>query len=256
MRRLITKDIYKKALRHRKSGKSYKEIHDLLNISKSTAFEWTRNVKLDLKAQTRINAVIDDARYRSGFTRHISKQNQIVQIYDSEEKEFNQNTKKIINKNKYIQRLLCSLIYWCEGAKADTTLKFINSDPKLIGLFLFLLRSSYPIDESKFRVMLHLHEYHSVNKQKEYWSKLTGISKNQFYKSYIKPHSGKIIRIGYPGCICINYHDSIIARRLLALAKISMGSARGAGESPKLASEGSSPSLPANLKHSTRGGMF
>jgi hypothetical protein len=59
--------------------------------------------------------------------------------------------------------------------------------------------------------LVHIHEYHNETKQKVFWSKITGINLKQFQKSYIKPHTGKNKRNGYPGCACLKYYDYKIA---------------------------------------------
>lgn len=201
------------ARRLRNEGYSYKEIATSLNVAKNTAFEWTRDIILSPSAEHRLSERINNARERSGFTQYLSKQKRIDIIRLGEQEYLKNNLTNIPAK------LLCSLIYWCEGAKNDTNLCFTNSDPNLVRTFLQLLRNSYELDEKKFRLVMHLHDYHQEWEQKEFWSKVTRISPSLFSKSYLKPHTGKRKRTGYQGCVSIRYHDSVIARSLLTLAQ-------------------------------------
>ena len=129
-----------------------------------------------------------------------------------------------LNMSKSVAKLLCAMIYYCEGAKnTRSSLIFINSDPQLIQSFLKLLRRVFVLDERKFRVCLHLHSYHNQDQQISFWSKITRIPKNQFIKPYIKDHTGIRKREGYQGCASIRYHDTNLSKQLLMMAKAFMG---------------------------------
>ena len=108
-------------------------------------------------------------------------------------------------------------MYWGEGSKTGYRTSFINSDPAMVATFLKLLRKSFSIDESKLRALVHIHEYHNDPEIKEYWSKITSIPLSRFTKSYLKPHSQKVIRPGYKGAIRIAYYDSLIVYELKAI---------------------------------------
>ncbi len=129
------------------------------------------------------------------------------------------NTDAIDNRT---QAILCSLIYYCEGNKEIRGVIFTNSDPGLIQSFLVLFRNSFSLDESKFRILMHLHDYHSEEDQKLFWSKITQIPYSQFNKSYRKSSDHKYKKEGYQGCIKVCYGDVSIARKLNAIAKTFM----------------------------------
>jgi len=131
-------------------------------------------------------------------------------------KESAKHTKKISFTNQ-INKLVCAVLFWAEGSKKTNHVAFTNSDPKMISYFLSLLRQSYDLDENKFRVSVHLHEYHDLLGIFNFWSKVTGVAKTQFIKPYIKPHTGLRKKPDYKGCITIRYYDSEIARELTAL---------------------------------------
>jgi hypothetical protein len=118
--------------------------------------------------------------------------------------------------------LSCALMYWCEGSKSknDSEFTFTNSDPITIQGFLSLLRKAFPaLDERRFRVKMHLHAYHSESIQKKFWSKVTKIPANQFQNTYWKKNTGRTVKINYPGCIHVRYHDVKIARKISAVAR-------------------------------------
>ena len=69
---------------------------------------------------------------------------------------------------------------------------------------------------------MHLHKYHDEKSQKDFWSKITNIPKEQFNKTYQKPSNGKYKKEGYQGCIKVYYGDVSIARKLQSVAKTLM----------------------------------
>lgn len=106
-------------------------------------------------------------------------------------------------------KLLCALLYWCEGSKypSSNTLAFSNSDISLITTFLFLLRKAFNVDEDKLRIHLQLHTTHNRHKTITYWSKLLNIPKDKFYKSTITKPTHVMKRLNYRGTCTIKYHD-------------------------------------------------
>src|ERR1700743_3531215 len=182
-----------RAIRLRKEGYLYGQIARTLHVAKSTAYLWVKDIPLTDAEDAKISFALKDAHRRAvaGMVsakaqKHSAAQEEIVR----EAYEIVRGGKLDINH----QRILCATMFWCEGQKdVSGSLVFINSDPVMVRSFLNLLRNGFRIDESKFRALIHLHEYHDEQKQVEYWSEITGIPSKQFYKSYIKPRTGKNI---------------------------------------------------------------
>lgn len=196
------------AIRLRERGYSFKEISRTLGISKSTASLWLRNVEVTAAGKLRLSTVS-----RRGTQLGLkSIQRRWRLLKETREKESLENAKATLSTlsiDRDYCKLLASLIFWCEGGKRhNSEMRFINSDPLLVQIFLYLLRQGFELRESKLRVNLHLHEYHDEVKQRLFWSKVTGIPVKQFYKSYQKPHTGHRIRKDYPGCATIRYADN------------------------------------------------
>jgi len=198
------------AVKLRKFGYSIREISHKLRVSKSTASLWLNSVILNKKAKDRLKK------------RKILGQYKTMLIANSKRLEIQKKISKTvqyqlktINKTKSLYKLLLSLLFWTEGGKStDSYVFFTNSDPKMVGLFVYLIRQSFDIHESKFRALIHIHEYHDKKRQIRYWSDITNIPPEQFSKSYVKAHTGKRIRQGYQGSIRIRYYDHKIALEL------------------------------------------
>ncbi len=113
------------------------------------------------------------------------------------------------------------MLYWAEGTKVRGTLQFANTDPRLILLFVSLLRLCYKLDESKFRIRLHLHYYHKAREVKNFWSKLLNISTTQFEKTYRKSRSKeKTFRRNFGGICFIKYHSVYLKEKIIQYAYV------------------------------------
>lgn len=211
-------DLKIKAIKLRKEGYSINELHKNLSVSKSTLSLWFQNIELSKKAKKRLFKNYTKGQVASQkIIKEKTKQKNI------QANNFAFNLLSKVNLSTDNALLLCSLIYQCEGSKnIRDYVTFTNSDPDLIKTFLFLFRSSFILNENKFRVLMHLHKYHDENKQKDFWSKATGISKEQFNNTYFKPSSAKYKKEGYQGCIQVSYNDVAIGRQLYSVAKMFM----------------------------------
>ena len=108
------------------------------------------------------------------------------------------------------------MLYWGEGAKSGNVVKFTNSDPAMIRLFIKFLREICGIDEERLKALIHIYPDHDKNELMLFWIKTTGIPENNFYKSYL--HEGKIgtykNKSKY-GTITINYPDKKLLDTIL-----------------------------------------
>ena len=188
---------------------SYGEIAKKLQIAKSTAHLWVKRVELDEKALKELERKRTLARLKG-----LKALKNIRELRKNQIKKLAIISVNKINLNRETKKLLCSFLYWGEGSKNTNSLTFTNSDPLMVKSFLTLLRSSFELEERKFRALVHIHEYHNEKKIKNYWSKVTNIPLSQFSKSYLKSHTGKNVKEGYKGTISISYYDYKIALEL------------------------------------------
>ncbi len=122
-------------------------------------------------------------------------------------------------RNKVIDLAILSMIYQCEGSKDNRSLRFTNSDPDLVRLFLVTLRSGFDIDEKRLRMRVHMHDYHNEQDILDFWSGVAHIPREQFYKSFRKSSDHRYKKYGYKGCVHVSYYDSKISRAVSAFAK-------------------------------------
>ena len=196
----------------RQEGFSFEEISVKLRIPRSTIYEWTHEIVLNPMAKMKIRQRKLEGIELSKIWWKKRKAQWLNEAIDKAEGDL-----KDFSVNKVNARLIAACLYWAEGSKAQNNLTFMNSDPKMISTFLTLLRHGFDLDELKFRVLIHLHEYHNRAEMIKYWSQITRIPVRQFLKVYQKPHTRKRIHPDYRGSCSIRYYDASIARELTAI---------------------------------------
>ena len=206
-------NIKEKALRLRHLGYSIEEISAKLKIAKSTSCLWVRDVELNKKAIDRIKVRKLLGYRKAALHWHKKLEKERTNNFLSAQKVVG-NIKKDLDHNK----LYCALLYWCEGGKGEGEgLKFSNSDPVLVKTFLRLFRSSFSIENEKIRALMHLHNYHNEQKQKVFWSQITGIPEKHFYKTFSKANTKIRNKENYQGCVTIYYNERSIAREVRSI---------------------------------------
>ena len=168
---------------------------------------------------------------------------------------------EIRNKVKYFEevaiqspeigKLICGILYLCEGAKYPSTrgLIFGNSDPMVICCFLGLLRRFFAIKEDKLRCRVMYRWDQDSRRLERYWSNVTDIPLKQFFKTKpdARTKNKPTRKVNYRGVCAIQYSDTTLQFTLQAIGEtiIKKWSRRGSNPLP-LPCHGSA--LPGELR--------
>ena len=198
----------------RSKGLSYKEIikDSPFSISKSTISDWCKDIELTARQKNRIEYLFKDGSYRGRLAgskaTQIRRAEEVASIKEKAKSEISSLT-----ENEF--KLAGLMLYWAEGAKSRCV-DITNSDPVLIKFMTDWLRFICKVPEERFRACLHLHSGQNEKQIKAYWSKLTNIPIEQFFKSYVKQEgSGYRKNILYKGTIKIRVCDGNLLNRIL-----------------------------------------
>ncbi|MBU6231138.1 MAG: hypothetical protein KGI45_03950 [Patescibacteria group bacterium] len=202
----------------RRRGYSLADLSSRLHISKSTASLWTKDVELSKLGKYRV----EQKRVRDMKRGHDLLHRRKLGRLQSAETEALRLLNTLQDANR-IRLIILAMIYQCEGSKNDIVVRFTNSDPSMIRLFVTMFRSVFKIDETKLKIRMHIHDYHDEKELKEFWSTTSMIPIERFSKSFRKFSNHTYEKIGYKGCVHVSYHDAHIARIILAVAKNVMG---------------------------------
>lgn len=215
MRRSISSTVKNDALLLRRQGYSIGEISDKLDVAKSTAYEWTKTIEGAKRfAEIGRQRWIKEIQPLGAQENHKRRLNRLSQI----EKEVREEVDSIV-LTEYIGKTIASMLYWAEGAKGRGMLQFANTDPRLILLFVTLLRKHFSVDERKLRVRVYLHWYHNEQIVKQFWSHLLDIPESQFQKTYRKKRSKeRRFRRNFGGICFVRYNSEALRERILRYA--------------------------------------
>ncbi len=207
--------IKEKVKKFRTQGYSYGELNHEFNIPKSTLHQWVSGIKRPDKftKQDRIRWI--KKIQPLGALANKQKREKFITALRYE------ISNELIHKSLSLdtKKAILSMLYWAEGAKGHDVLMFANTDPKLILLFTTLLRQCYKLDESKFRIRLHLHWYHKEGEIKKFWSSLLGVSRSQFTKTFRKKRSKeKTFRKNFGGICFLKYNSVRLKDRIIEYA--------------------------------------
>jgi hypothetical protein len=109
------------------------------------------------------------------------------------------------------------MLYWGEGAKTGNCVKLANSNPGIIKVFLLFLRKICGIDEKRIKMILHIYPDQDRNFLESFWSSITGIELERFYKSHLlQGKKGTYKNKSLYGTTTISYGDKKLLKLILA----------------------------------------
>ena len=218
------KKIKETATKLRQQGKTYAEIqqHLKIRVPKATLFHWFHNISLNQNARKRINDKqknsLKKAQQNSILARQLKRNHYLDNLFQK-----NRHLADLLD-NKEIAQMALSILYLGEGSKNPKrgSIVFGNSDPKVIKLFLKLLKLCYAIDNKKFRCTIQCRADQNIPKLQRFWSSVTKIPLHQFYNARIDARTiGKISRNpDYKGVCRIDYFSANILNELLKVIEI------------------------------------
>lgn len=205
-----------RALTLRKKGVSMGEIAKTLNVAKSSVSYWVREIKLTSKQKERLN--------KNGHSVDAIEKRRTARIANTRKKREEIITKageEVFELQKDPLWCIGTALYWGEGGKTQQTARVANSDPAVIKIMMRFFEKYSGVDESKYRAHVHTFSHRNAGKAVQYWSKISGVPKHRFFKTYVKKSSAsKKKRETLPyGTVQIYVHDSNFFFRLMGWIK-------------------------------------
>jgi transcriptional regulator with XRE-family HTH domain len=197
----------------RRTGLPLVEIAARLGVSKSSVSLWVRDVAFEPRPP------VTRGRRRAPNALQRRKQAEIDRLLEEGRSRIGR-----LSEREFLVAGVA--LYAGEGSKGDGTVRFVNSDPRMVALFCSWLRHFYEIDESRLRLSLYLHQGLDLAAAIAYWSALTGIPESQFRKPYRAVPDPSIRRAKHVhGCITVSYSCSTTHRSIMGLVSALLGDA-------------------------------
>lgn len=210
------------AISLRKTGQSYLQISQALNVPKSTLSYWLKDVKISQQAQEKISK-----RAYIKSTEALIKRNKnqtVVADLKAQDimKKSADEAKELINNKLFVAGVS---LYWAEGYKKGAygskykSVDFTNSDPEMIKIMMKFFRKFCKIKENKFKLLLMAHPNINIDKTISFWSDITKVPRSQFTKTQTAiSKSSKFVRprdsLRY-GTIHIRIYDVIMFYKVI-----------------------------------------
>lgn len=230
MSKVYSKKIKHRARNLRNKGWSLGEISLKMRVPKNTLTGWSKDIKLSNEQKKRIKQKILNSG-KIGRPLAVAANRRKIQQWKKSIQNSVKHFENIHLENPELSKLICGLLYLCEGSKYPSTrcLVFGNSDPWIIRCFINLLRSSFNIDEEKLRCRIMCRYDQNLKELNKYWSDITGIPLQSFYKS--KPDSRtkgrSTLKKGYKGVCAIHYLSTNLQFKLQSIGEIIIKSGAG-----------------------------
>ena len=204
-----------KARKMRSDGISYIEIMRTLRIPKSTVSDWCSDVQLTKSQLQKLYRGKTAGALKGSIIAAKNKQNRRI---EETKKLFSLGMKEVGTLSKRDKLLAGIAFYASEGTKSDKGCSFANSDPTIIKFMVNWFREFGYVPQKKFYGAIWLHEGLNEVKAKRFWSKLTRIPLDHFYKTYVvlnKPDSKKIRKnIHKNGVFTLYVSDVVLYRKI------------------------------------------
>jgi len=184
------------------------EIATELDVSRSSVSVWVRDVEFVPKPRKNANY--------GGRTR---PPNKLARRKEAEILEMQAWGRTTIGRLSDRDLLIAgAALYAGEGGKTSGSVRFANTDPRMIAAFLRWLRAFFDVDESRLRMRMYLHEGLDLDAAERFWSDLTGIPVEQFGKPYRATPDLSIRTTKHVmGCPCVQYSCTRTHRAIMGL---------------------------------------
>lgn len=196
-------------------------IEKKLGIPRSTLSGWFKEVQLTRRQKDQLyqnwKSALVKARKRAIIWHNQQKERRLLQAKSEAERTL----QKINVRDKNILDLALAMLYLGEGFKRTTETGMGNSDPFILKFFIYCLRKSHKVNESKIKCELHLRADQNPKKIKKFWSQQLEIPLANFTSTSIdKRTAGKPTYPNYYGVCVIRCGNVAIQRKLSYISEL------------------------------------
>lgn len=189
----------------RKHGWSLNEIRQKLKVAKSSISVWVRDIELTEKQKQELS--------KKGVKKEVIEKRRKTRLKNEKEKRqgiINKASEQIKKISKKELKLIGAALYWGEGSKSRrSSVQFSNTDPRAVKFMMSFFREACDVPKEKFRGHIFLHPHLDRKRAERYWSNISGISQEQFFKTSLQQsRASKRKRDTLPyGTFCIQICD-------------------------------------------------
>ena len=180
---------YERARELRRAGWSYSMITEELGVNQSTLSGWLRDVEIE--DHSIIEGRTLAARRKTALVKNRRHHLRVQQVNETAKQEIaNLFTDGLTQRELFLAGLM---LYWGEGGKTRNIVSLTNSDPQVIQVYLRWLRECLSITDDCLRANIHCYPDTDIEAAQQFWSEVTKIPLDQFYKTQIDTRTEKSV---------------------------------------------------------------
>ncbi|MBI2611358.1 helix-turn-helix domain-containing protein [Candidatus Gottesmanbacteria bacterium] len=202
-----------KARELRQQGISVGEIAKTLNVSKSTVSLWVRDIILSIEQLEKLQQRSLEGRERGQLLGALAQKRKRLELIEKERQNGWRLLSMISDREFFVAGLA---LYAGEGNKKTRAVRFSNSDPMIIKFMIKWFKKFFDVKNDDFHCFIGINAIHRSREGivKKYWSEITDIPLNSFWKTSFKKTVSKKIYINF------NEHYGTLDVRILHPAPI------------------------------------
>jgi len=202
-----------KAVQLRREGQSIGRIAAKLGVAKSSVSCWVRDVML---TDQQLSTLTENSKRSLGFYEHLGD---LKRSAGTEARTKYQERGRELARQGFDLYLAGCMLYWSEGSKYRGSLRFTNSDPDMIRLFMKFLRLCFPIEDTKATLAINAHLNNGLTQREieDFWLGVTGLGRCQLRKGTYGNYSSaskKLKRNLVYGTVCVSVNDTRIVQTI------------------------------------------
>ncbi len=188
-------EIKQRAIKLRKSGRSYRQIQLVLNVPKSTINNWFKDQPWSEKIKIELTK-----KARPFWRKNCQKLGLARRAYWQKLSQESRTEARNLFKRYFKEQLFIAglMLYWGEGDnKSRPIVRISNTKPAIVKIFYDFLIRYCGISLKRTKLNLILYKDLDDSKCKRYWSKKVGIPLDRFIKSQYIKGGHPVIKISY-----------------------------------------------------------
>jgi predicted transcriptional regulator len=165
-------------------GYSIKQIAALLRVSTSSVSLWVRDVKLTEEQH-------DALRERNpAYNQQLNGRAVANANRRAERRAYQDQGRRLARRGDTVHAAGC-MLYWAEGARTRNSVRFSNSDPEMVRMFIDFLRAYFDLTDEQIRLTCHLYADHAERQREieQFWLDVARLPEASLCRSVVNVYS-------------------------------------------------------------------
>jgi hypothetical protein len=194
----------------RERGCSIKEIAARLGVARSSVSLWVRDIDLTEEQH-------DALRARNPiYNRQLAGRGGSSARRRAERRAYQEDGRALARKRDVFHALGC-MLYWAEGGKSRNQVRFSNSDPEMVRIFVDFLRTYFDLSDENICLTCHLFADHAERQREieRFWLDVTGLPEVSLRQSVVNVYSKYSLKkrankLPYGTCRVVVYRTRVV----------------------------------------------